>query len=266
MDFKVLGPLEVSHLGCPRTPSPPKTRQLLALLLLRVNQVVSLDSIITELWDDRPPRSAVTTAQTYIYQLRKAFAAEVGEEAAGHMISTVLPGYVLRIDERQLDAPRFDRLVEDARLLNEDGEPLRAAGLLADALAMWRGPALSNVSCGPVLASYATHLEERRISALEARVRTDMELGRHRRLVAELQTLVSTYPFNEWFHTQLILALNRSGRRGDALNAYQRVRRLLGEELGLDPSAELQRVHQQVLRVDGPAVQRMPVGSGARRG
>jgi DNA-binding SARP family transcriptional activator len=248
MEFKVLGPLEVISRERAQTPSAPKIRQLLALLVLRLNQVVSLDTVMEELWGTEPPRSAVTTAQTYIYQLRKIFVRELGS-AGSNMIETTAPGYLLRVNESQVDFRDFDRLIEQARLLLGAGQQERAARQLQSALGRWNGPALSNVSCGRILQGYVTHLEEKRITALEILVQAEMDLGNHRDLIAELRTLVMAHPFNEWFHIQLITALGRSGRRGDALNAYQDARHILGEELGLDPSAELELVHQDVLRV-----------------
>jgi DNA-binding SARP family transcriptional activator len=252
MEFKVLGPLEAINRGVAQTPSAPKIRQLLALLVLRVNQIVSLDTVMEELWGTEPPRSAVTTAQTYIYQLRKIFVRELGP-SGGDLIETSAPGYLLRVDESKVDYRDFDRLIEQARLMAADGQDERAARHFQAALRLWTGPTLSNVTCGHVLQGYVTHLEEKRITALEMRVQAEMDLGNHRELIPELRTLVMAHPFNEWFHIQLITALGRSGRRGDALTAYQNARQILGEELGLDPSAQLEMVHQEVLRV-GTAV------------
>ncbi|WP_433170087.1 AfsR/SARP family transcriptional regulator [Actinoallomurus sp. CA-150999] len=247
MKFNLLGSLEVIHDQRVCTPSAPKIRQVLALLLLRANQVVSLDSVIEELWGEEPPKSAVTTAQTYIYQLRKAFARELGEQQASRMIETVPPGYILRVDEAQLDFREFDRLIEQSRALQAAGHVERSARQVRAALSLWKGAALSNVDHGTLLQGYATHLEEQRITALELRVQADMELGDHRAVIPELRRLVVSHRYNEWFHAQLIIALNKAGRRGDALEAYQSLRTLLNDELGLDPSAEVKRVHREVL-------------------
>jgi SARP family transcriptional regulator, regulator of embCAB operon len=157
----------------------------------------------------------------------------------------------------------FDHLVDEGRDRYESGELHRASEVLRDALSLWSGSALANVVCGPVLRSYATHLDERRITALELRISADMQLGRYRDLIAELKSLVATYPLNEWLHAQLIIALEKVGRRGEALRAYQDVRRLLNDELGIDPSADLQRIHHRVLSSDrlvptGPPAVRQP--------
>jgi DNA-binding SARP family transcriptional activator len=240
------------------TPSAPKVRQVLALLLLRAGQVVSLDSLIEELWDGEPPQSAVTTTQTYIYQLRKTIARHSDARTAETMVVTTPPGYLLRISDEQLDCRMFDRAVMQGRMLLENGQVHPAAQRLRSALDMWNGPALTDVIHGPLLQSYVTHLDEQYVTALELRIQADMQLGRYRELIPELGTLVRRYSFNEWFHAQLMIALHRAGRRGDALNAYQNVRRILSEELGLEPSASLKRIHQNVLTADvsdGPAMQ-----------
>jgi DNA-binding SARP family transcriptional activator len=245
--FSVLGPLEVSHDGQTCTPSAPKVRQVLALLLLRANQIVSLDSLIEELWGNNPPQSAVTTTQTYIYQLRKTITRYAGPRVAEEMIVTTPPGYLVRISDEQLDYRMFDRMMAQARALYEDGQIQLAAERLRAALEMWTDYALNDVIHGSLLQSYVTHLDERYITALELRVQSEMQLGHHRDLIPELGVLVRRYPFNEWFHAQLMIALHRAGRRGDALSAYQNARRILSEELGLEPSASLKRIHQGVL-------------------
>ncbi|MFC4562784.1 BTAD domain-containing putative transcriptional regulator [Nocardiopsis mangrovi] len=250
MKFTVLGSFEISHNGQPCTPSAPKVRQVLALLALRARQVVSLDALIEELWNESPPRSAVTTAQTYVYQLRKGFDALAGGGPDDPLLFTRPPGYTLELGGSTLDASEFDRLLDTGQSLLEDGDAHRAADILREALALWSGPVLANVSCGPLLRGYAAHLEERRITALELRISADIRIGRHRELIPELKSLVSAHPLNEWLHAQLIIALNTTGRRGEALRAYQELRSLLNRELGLDPSAELQRIHQDVLTSD----------------
>ncbi|MGA8113059.1 MAG: AfsR/SARP family transcriptional regulator [Actinocatenispora sp.] len=258
MQFTLLGPLQVIHSGKAITPSAPKVRQVLALLLLRSNQMVGMDSVIEELWNGHPPRSAVTTAQTYIYQLRKAFAATSTDSDAESLLGTSSPGYCLSIEDDQLDYRRFDRLVLQSQDEQAAGRTGRAAELVEQALDMWTGRALSNVYCGPMLTSYAAHLEEKRMAALELHIQLDMQLGRHRKLIAELRSLVAAHPFNEWIHAQLILALSKAGRRNEALQSYHSVRAMLNAELGLDPSAELQRVHHEILTDSGPRAEQAP--------
>ncbi|MET8142448.1 AfsR/SARP family transcriptional regulator [Sphaerisporangium sp. NPDC005288] len=254
MRFNLLGPLEVVSGGRMCTPTSSKQRQVLALLLMRANQVVSLDAIIEELWGDHPPHSAVTTAQTYIYQLRKSFSRELGEATSNRMLATSPPGYIFRIEFEATDYLTFETLVGQARALRNDGRTAGAALKTADALALWRGAPLSNVNYGRLLHGYAIHLEERRIAALQLRIEAEMELGHHHELIAELRALVTAHPFNEWFHAQLVVALNRCGRRSEALHAYQNARGLLSEELGLDPSPELQHAHEDVLRTGARAL------------
>ena len=247
VQFRVLGPFQIVGERGIYTPTASKVRQVMALLVLRANHIVSLDAIIEELWGEKPPKSAITTAQTYIYQLRKRFPPPGSEESARGLLSTLAPGYLLRVEDAEVDAFVFSQLLDRARALYGGGQLGIAGRALNEALAMWSGPILANVACGPLLRSYAAHLEEERMTALELRVGVEMEMGRHRETIAELKTLTSQYPLNEWLHGQLILALSRSGRRGEALRSYQEVRTMLRSELGLDPSAELQEIHRTVL-------------------
>ena len=248
LTYRVLGSLQVHINGRECTPQASKVRQVLALYLLRANKIVSVDSIIAELWGDRPPRTAVTTAQTYIYQLRKLIAAHGGESLASETIRTTSHGYIINVKNGQLDCMEFERMVEQGRGLLMEGETSRAAVLLRQALRVWNGPALTGMEHGRLLQSDVAHLEEMRMLALELRLGAEMRLGQHRELIPELKSLVRTYPYHEWLHAQLMIALQRSGRRGDALSAYREVRRLLSTELGVEPSADLQRVHEKVLK------------------
>jgi DNA-binding SARP family transcriptional activator len=248
--YKVLGPffVKINNKDC--TPSAAKVRQVLALTLLRANQIVSLDAIIEELWGDCPPRSAVATTQTYIYQIRKLLARHSDVRMANQTIRTAPPGYILSVGPDQLDSWEFDRVVQRARVLLDGDQPEPAAALLGQALSMWNGPVLVDVARGPLLQRYAARLEEKRMLALELRLRADMRLGRHRELIAELKSLVLTHPYHEWFHAQLMISLHRSGRRGEALTAFRQARQLLNDQLGIEPSVDLQRIHQNILRAD----------------
>jgi DNA-binding SARP family transcriptional activator len=268
MRFNILGAMEVSHDGMPCTPSAPKARQTLALLLVRANQLVDTASLIDELWSDNPPRSSITTTQTYIYQLRKTFNKAMGEDAASRMLMTQPPGYCLRLADDQLDARQFERLAEQGRELVAGGMLEQGARRLRDALDLWRGSVLPDVAVGRILHAHMVHLEELRIRTLELRVRTDLQLGRHRELVPELRSLVAAHPLNEWLHAQLISSLHRAGRRGEALQAYQALRRVLHEDLGLEPSLPLQRLQQDLLNGEQTAVashafEFEPVGAAA---
>ncbi|MEV0219869.1 AfsR/SARP family transcriptional regulator [Streptomyces sp. NPDC050704] len=239
--------MEVLHEGRTHTPTAPKARNTLALLLSRANQIVEIPALIDELWGDNPPRSAVTTTQTYIYQLRKMLCRAVGEEAAARFLVTQAPGYGLRGDEDRIDARAFERLTEQGKRLLTMNRPEEAVLRLREALALWRGPALAGVTTGRRLEAHMVQLEEIRLTAVQLRVQADMRLGRHSELVPELRSLVAAHPLNEWFHAQLITCLHRSGRRGEGLHAYQSLRRLLDEELGLRPSLPLQRLQQHLL-------------------
>lgn len=246
--WNVLGTLEIESAPARFTPSAPKICQVLGLLLLRANSIVSMDVVIEELWGDTPPQSAVTTTQTYVYHLRKAMANELGIDAE-RVLMTRPPGYVLRPgDGDEIDWMEFERATMIGRRMLEDGRDGEAARHLRRALASWNGPVLANVQIGDVLRGHVAHLEELRLAALDLRVQADMRLGRHRELVPELRALVAQYPLNEWFHVQLIDALNRSGRRAEALVAYQRLRGILHDELGLEPSEDAQTIQRQVLR------------------
>lgn len=247
MQFNILGPMEVLHESRICTPTAPKARNTLALLLSRANQIVEIPALIDELWSDNPPRSAVTTAQTYIYQLRKMLCRAVGDEAAARLLVTQAPGYGLRVDVDRIDAQVFERLTEQGKRLLAMNRPEEAARHLHEALVLWRGPAMADVTTGRRLEAHVVQLEEMRLTALQLRVQADVRLGRHAELVPELRALVAAHPLNEWFHAQLIACLSHSGRRGEALQAYQSLRRLLDDELGLRPSLPLQRLQQHLL-------------------
>jgi DNA-binding SARP family transcriptional activator len=245
--FNILGPLEVLDGDRVVTPTPPKVRRVLALLLLRANQVVPIDALIEELWGEAPPPSAVTTTQTYIYQLRKALHGLPVTETGDEWLLTKPPGYLMRFPAPQLDAHTFQALSRQGRLLLETGDPAEASVVLRHALDLWTGPSLANVTAGRLLEAQVVHLEEQRLRTLELRIQADAEMGRHRELIGELRGLVRSHPLNEWFHGQLILALSRCGRRSEALQAYQDLRHVLNEQLGLDPQPELQRLQREVL-------------------
>jgi len=241
MQFGVLGPLEALDEDRSLQLGGPKQRTVLAHLVLRANNLVTAERLIDALWGEEPPESARNTLQTYIKHLRKL----VGPERIEHVSS----GYVLRVDAGELDILRFETLVEDARALIPLDLPT-AAKDLRRALGLWRGPALDDLSEQPSLRPEITRLEELRIATVEERIGADLALGRHRELIPELDAFVAHHPYRERAWGQLMIALYRSGRQGDALAAYQRARGVLTEELGIDPSPELQHVQEQILRQD----------------
>ncbi|GAB3963652.1 AfsR/SARP family transcriptional regulator [Streptomyces sparsus] len=246
LSWQVLGALRATADGRDVTPTPPKVRQLLALLLARRNSVVSLTAIAGELWSGEPPRTATGTVQTYAYQLRKAL--QAGASAtAGNPLGTHAHGYVLSVAPGKCDAEEFTLLTVQGRAALREGDPDTAAVLLRRALDMWGGPPFADVVQGPALRGYASRMEELHLQAQELRITAELRRGRHRELVGELKELVCVHPMHEWFQGTLIITLERCGRRSEALQVYQRLREVLRDELGLDPSPVLQRIRHHVL-------------------
>jgi DNA-binding SARP family transcriptional activator len=239
VEFRILGPLEVVEDGRPLTLGGPRQRALLAMLLTRANEVVSNDRLIDELWGARPPPTATNALQYHVSQLRKT----LGPSKA---IVTREPGYLIRVGPHELDLLRFQRLVEEARHAPAD----HASRLLHDALDLWRGPALADLATESFVQAEIVRLEELRLAALDLRVETDLALGRHRELVGELEVLVREHPLRERPRAQLMLALYRSGRQAEALDLYREGRRLLVNELGIEPGLELQGLERAILGHD----------------
>ena len=240
MEFRILGALEVAVDGRPLPLGGPAQRALLALLLLHANEVVSSDRLLDELWADGPPASGATALQVRVSQLRKALG------PAGERLETLPPGYLFRVERGELDLERFSQLVEEA----DGASPALAAERLRDALALWRGPPLADLSYESFAQQAIRRIEELRIAALERRIDADLALGRHADVVAELEALVAAEPLRERFRGQLILGLYRSGRQADALAAYQDARHALVNELGLEPSPALQELERAILQQD----------------
>jgi DNA-binding SARP family transcriptional activator len=240
MEFRILGPLEASD-GDRAVPlSGARQRALLAVLLLNANRVVSGDRLIDAIWGEEPPESGATALQVRVSQLRKALG------AGGSLLVTRAPGYAIQLGRDQLDLHRFERLVCEA----DGAESVVAAEKLREALALWRGPALADFSYASFAQAAIGRLEELRLAALERRIEADLALGRHALLVGELEELVSEHPLRERLRGQLMLALYRSGRHAEALEAYQRARRMLVDELGIEPSPALQELETAILRQD----------------
>ena len=227
---------------------------LLAALLIRPNQVVSTDALIDALWGERPPPSAGGLLQVYVSQVRKVLSREA-------RLVTRPPGYLIEVQSEELDSARFAQLLEQGREALGQGNHQLASATLAEALALWRGPALADFAFEHFAQSEAARLEELRLVALEARIQADLELGRHDELVPELRTLVAAEPRREHVRAQLMLALYRSGRQADALEVYREGRRVLVEELGIDPGAELQGLEQAILNQDPSLAARAPARS-----
>ena len=242
VEFRILGPLEASRHGQPLELGAGKQRALLVLLLLRAGEIVSTDRLIDALWGERPPPSALNSVHIYVSQLRKAL--------GNGRLETHGRGYLLALEPEQLDLGRFERLLGDGRELLTSGDADRAAGALRAALGLWRGPPLSDVAFEPFAQAEIARLDELRLAALEERIEADLALGRHAELVPELEGLVREHPLRERLRAQLMLALFRSGRQSEALDAYQQARKLLSTELGLEPGRRLRELEAAILRQD----------------
>ena len=239
---RLLGPLEVGVSGRPVELRRQKQRALLALLALRAGEVVSTDRLVDELWGTSPPKAAVGSLQNLVSELRKALGAD--------RLVTRAPGYLLAVDRDDVDAHRFERLAREA----PNGPPEERARVLREALALWRGPSLADLAFESFAQSEIARLEELRTSTREELFEAELELGRHAPLVAELEAFVGEHPLRERPRGELMLALYRSGRQADALEAYRQARETLVDELGIEPSAVLQRLEQAILRHD-PALE-----------
>jgi DNA-binding SARP family transcriptional activator/WD40 repeat protein len=239
MEFRVLGAIEVVENGDGPIPlGGPKQRAVLAHLLLRANHLVPTDVLIDEVWGEEPPETVRNALQSYASHLRKALGTERLEGSRA--------GYVLRAEPSELDAVRFQSLLRDARrLLPIDAKA--AVGAFDHALDLWRGPAFGDLAAEASLRSEAARLDDLRLSALEERIDAQLTLGDLTEVIGELENLTTRHPLRERFWEQRMLALYRAGRQGEALAAYQRAREVLADDLGIDPSPELRRVHERIL-------------------
>jgi YVTN family beta-propeller protein len=251
MEFRILGPLEVVEDGRPVSIRRGKEQALLAYLLLHANEVVSSGRLIDALWDERPPPTASKILQNAVSHLRK----ELGD---GRLL-TREPGYLLRVEEGELDLQRFEQLAREGR-----GE---------EALTLWRGPALLNLRDERFADDARRRLDDQRLAVLEDRIEHDLDEGRHAELVAELEQLVEEDPLRERLQGQLMRALYGMGRQGDALDVYRQARRTLSEELGLEPGPQLQELERKILNQDpelassapSPQMRSQPAGRRANR-
>lgn len=259
MRFKLIGPFQIiDQDGGIRPAGSPKVSQIMALLLARSNELVERETMIQELWREAPPRSALNTVQTYVHHARRLLAEDLPAGGGLVALTTHSGGYVMQVDDCAVDTKVFEKLVSEGTAELRVRRFEAAVDSLTAALSLWRGSVLSNVPTGDVLTGHTVRLEELRIRALEMRIEAMNGLGRLRETVPELQELVRRYPLNEWFHGQLISALHQGGRRAEALHAYQRLRRTLREELGLEPSSDIQHLHQLVLSPSAPGPSTSP--------
>jgi DNA-binding SARP family transcriptional activator len=256
MDISVLGPCRVVLGDVSVVPTATKPRKVLAMLALHPDQVVSVGALMEELWGEYPPRSAATTLQTYILQIRnliaQALRATPDEPATGAktVLRTENGGYRLDAHGGAVDAREYEVLAASAHRAMAAGDDALASVRFREALALWRGPALVDVEVGPLLEVEAQHLDESRLSNLGQRVVADLRLGRHHEIIGELAGLSAQYPLNEGFQSHYMLALCRAGRRSTALEVYQRLRTQMRRDLGLEPSPALRRLQQAILTSD----------------
>ncbi|MFJ9343415.1 BTAD domain-containing putative transcriptional regulator [Streptomyces sp. NPDC101733] len=240
----VLGPLSLVIDGEDRTPSAPKPRQLLGLLMLNANQMVRATECITELWGSQPPKTAMSTLQTYVLYIRQILRSAPADRS--HSLVTRNQGYQLGVSPQASDRLRFESLARRGREASAAGDPARASRLLGEALALWRGPALADVPAGPLSSAHVVELEEGRRGVLERRVEADLQLGRHRELLVELDALAALHPTHENIHAQYMLALHRSGLRPEALGVFHRLRCRLGDSFGIEPVPRLRRLYEAI--------------------
>jgi DNA-binding SARP family transcriptional activator/ABC-type oligopeptide transport system substrate-binding subunit len=260
VEFLVLGPLEVRDGDRILPLGGAKQRAALAILLLHHDQVVSRDRLVDGIWGDRPPATAAHTLETYISRLRKA----LHQDGHPERLLTRAPGYLLVVDEGELDLQRLEAHIDQGRRALAADDPEAASEQLARGLALFRGAPLGDLAYAPFAQAELGRLDDLRAATVEQRIDADLALGRHADLIGELESLVADYPLREHAWGQLMLAEYRSGRQGEALATFDHARHRLAHELGVDPGHSLQQLHQQILRQD-PALQLSPTVDEAKR-
>ena len=253
LELRVLGPVEILNGDRRIDVGAAKERLLLVVLGLAAGQVVSVDRLADVLWGGDPPDSAVSSLRVHVSRVRKS----LSQSGVGDVLLTRPPGYVLHVDT--LDAAAFEHLVARGRDRLAAGDPEEASSSLAEALSQWRGPALADLPVSPFVTAEAARLEEARLGAVEDRLAADLALGRHGAVVSELETLVGTHPLRETLWGHLMLALYRCGRQAEALRAFQSVRAILGDQLGIEPGPALVRLEASILAQDAELDWRPPV-------
>jgi DNA-binding SARP family transcriptional activator len=258
----LLGPVDIYVSGAAAGLPQPGLRILLAILALSANQVVPVSALIDALWQEDASRQREKNLHVQVHLLRRRLA-ELEPGRSTSRIATAPPGYMLALGDGELDAQSFATLARQGRLLASKGNAVAAADLLGHALRLWRGPALGDVADAcPRLAAEAAGLEEQRLAVLEDQADSELAAGRHGHLAGQLPGLIAQHPFRERLRGQLMLALYRCGRQGDALAAYQQARHVLNEELGLDPGPQLKALQQQILAAD-PKLELPPAAAEA---
>ena len=247
MRYEILGALRVIDGRGPSTISAQKRQTLLATLLIRAGQEVSAEQLINEVWGDERPKRVQAALHVYISQLRKFLSPDPDSPAR---ITTETFGYALRLGDDELDVRDFLRGIDRGRERARAGDHAAAAEDFERALALWHGPPLRDLRDGPIISAFTTWLEETRLECLERLVDARLALGQHRGVIGHLSALTMDHPLHEAFYRQLMLALYRSERRADALRVYLQARRVLQDELGLDPGRALRDLHRSILAAD----------------
>lgn len=250
-EYRILGPLEIIRDGRTCTPQATKQRALLALLIYHANEHLTTHRLIDELWDSRPPASAHATLQMYVSAVRRTlFPAHSGADRDPRrhpILRTECSGYVMRIEPEDLDLTRFRALAERGRSAVRDGRCAEAGEHFRQALALWRGTALADLSHTGMLAHYALRLDEERLAIWQERIGADMCRGWSTEVVGELEELCAKYPLREFFYEQLMYALYHSGRRAEALKVYTRAHQIMVEDVGIGPGPGLCAAQQAIL-------------------
>jgi DNA-binding SARP family transcriptional activator len=245
MDYWILGSIRVMDADEEFFLNARKVQALLAALLIRSDQIVSVDQLMTEIWHENPPRRADASLHVYVSQLRK-FLSRSGPD--GSQVITRAPGYLLTLGNDRLDVHEFRQRMTEGRGLFQQGRLPDAHRELTAALALWRGPALGELQAeGPILRGFAAWAEESRLECLDLQIQTQLALGQDRQLVGSLFQLISEHPLRESFYRQLMLALYRTDRQADALRVYRSARTVLNDELGVEPCRTLRQLHRAIL-------------------
>jgi DNA-binding SARP family transcriptional activator len=257
VEFRILGPLQALVEGAAAPLGGRQQRAVLALLLAQANKTVPVDRLIDDVWDESPPETAPNLLQGYVSQLRKALGKEV--------IATRGRGYAVVLPSGALDLHRFERRADAGMAEWLRGSAAKCSAELTEALALWRGPALSDLADLPGITPIAARLDALRLTAVEHRIEADLDCGREDAVAAELDTLIAEHPLRERLRGLRMLALYRAGRQAEALEAYRVARQTLVEELGIEPSEELGELERAILRHD-PNLLSRPGEAGPARG
>jgi DNA-binding SARP family transcriptional activator len=249
LEFRILGPVEVERDDGLVALGGQKQRALLAYLLVHANELVPAERLVAEIWGEPAPRTATSSLQNFVAQLRKLLGDGV--------LVTRAPGYVLQIDRDQLDAARFERLVAEARAAPAETR----THLLRQALALWRGPPLADLPYETFAQTEIRRLEDGWLGAIEDRLEAELELGEHAAATPELERLVAAHPLRERLYRLLMVALYRAGNQAAALDVYQSARRALGDELGIEPGPALRQLHGAILRQEASLERRAAVSA-----